>query len=72
MVGEEQAALAGQLAIEPGMEKNTYGTGAFIEMNTGDKPTLSKDNLLTTIGYGLNGKKTYALEGLVFVAGSAS
>jgi glycerol kinase len=53
------------------MVKNTYGTGAFIVMNTGEKPTLSNNNLLTTIGYGLNGKVTYALEGSVFVAGSA-
>lgn len=71
MVGDQQAALFGQLAIEPGMVKNTYGTGAFIVMNAGDKPTLSNHNLLTTIGYGLNGKITYALEGSVFVAGSA-
>ncbi|OHF14841.1 glycerol kinase, partial [Lacticaseibacillus rhamnosus] len=71
MVGDQQAALFGQLAIEPGMVKNTYGTGAFIVMNTGDKPTLSNHNLLTTIGYGLNRKITYALEGSVFVAGSA-
>lgn len=71
MVGDQQAALFGQLAIQPGMVKNTYGTGAFIVMNTGDKPTLSNHNLLTTIGYGLDGKVTYALEGSVFVAGSA-
>lgn len=71
MAGDQQAALFGQLALEPGMVKNTYGTGAFIVMNTGEKPTLSNNNLLTTIGYGLNGKVTYALEGSVFVAGSA-
>lgn len=71
MVGDQQAALFGQLALEPGMVKNTYGTGAFIVMNTGEKPTLSNNNLLTTIGYGLDGKVTYALEGSVFVAGSA-
>ena len=71
MAGEQQAALFGQLAFEPGMIKNTYGTGAFIVMNTGEKPQISKNNLLTTIGYGINGKVYYALEGSVFVAGSA-
>ncbi|MFR1979022.1 MAG: glycerol kinase GlpK, partial [Lactobacillus acidophilus] len=71
MAGDQQAALFGQLALKPGMVKNTYGTGAFIVMNTGDKPTTSNNNLLTTIGYGINGKITYALEGSIFVAGSA-
>lgn len=71
MAGDQQAALFGQLALKPGMVKNTYGTGAFIVMNTGDKPTDSNNNLLTTIGYGINGKITYALEGSIFVAGSA-
>ncbi|MCT3584858.1 glycerol kinase [Lactobacillus amylovorus] len=71
MAGDQQAALFGQLALKPGMVKNTYGTGAFIVMNTGDKPTESNNNLLTTIGYGINGKITYALEGSIFVAGSA-
>ncbi|WP_262315971.1 glycerol kinase GlpK [Lacticaseibacillus parakribbianus] len=71
MAGDQQSALFGQLALEPGMVKNTYGTGSFIVMNTGDKPTMSTHNLLTTIGYGINGKVTYALEGSVFVAGSA-
>lgn len=71
MAGDQQAALFGQLAFEPGMIKNTYGTGAFIVMNTGEKPQLSKNNLLTTIGYGINGKVYYALEGSIFVAGSA-
>lgn len=71
MAGDQQAALFGQLALEPGMVKNTYGTGSFIVMNTGEKPTMSANNLLTTIGYGINGKVTYALEGSVFVAGSA-
>ncbi len=71
MAGDQQAALFGQLAFEPGMVKNTYGTGAFIVMNTGEKPQISKNNLLTTIGYGINGKVYYALEGSVFVAGSA-
>lgn len=71
MAGDQQAALFGQLALEPGMVKNTYGTGAFIVMNTGNTPTMSANNLLTTIGYGINGAITYALEGSVFVAGSA-
>lgn len=71
MAGDQQAALFGQLALEPGMVKNTYGTGSFIVMNTGETPTMSANNLLTTIGYGINGKVYYALEGSVFVAGSA-
>jgi len=71
MAGDQQAALFGQLAFEPGMVKNTYGTGAFIVMNIGEKPQLSDNNLLTTIAYGLDGKVTYALEGSIFVAGSA-
>ncbi len=71
MAGDQQASLFGQLALDDGMVKNTYGTGAFIVMNTGTKPTLSAHNLLTTIGYGLNGDIHYALEGSVFVAGSA-
>ena len=71
MAGDQQAALFGQLAFEPGTVKNTYGTGAFIVMNTGEKPQLSDNNLLTTIGYGINGKVYYALEGSIFVAGSA-
>lgn len=71
MAGDQQAALFGQLALKPGMIKNTYGTGAFIVMNTGETPTTSNNNLLTTIGYGINGKITYALEGSIFVAGSA-
>lgn len=71
MIGDQQAALFGQMAFEPGMVKNTYGTGAFIVMNTGETPQLSDNNLLTTIGYGINGKVYYALEGSIFVAGSA-
>lgn len=71
MAGDQQAALFGQLALKPGMVKNTYGTGSFIVMNTGEKPTESNNNLLTTIAYGINGKINYALEGSVFVAGSA-
>lgn len=71
MAGDQQAALFGQMAFEPGMVKNTYGTGAFIVMNTGDKPQLSSNNLLTTVAYGINGEVNYALEGSVFVAGSS-
>ena len=71
MVGDQQAALFGQMAFEKGMIKNTYGTGAFIVMNTGEEPQLSDNDLLTTIGYGINGKVYYALEGSIFVAGSA-
>ncbi|MGY3736053.1 glycerol kinase GlpK [Lactococcus taiwanensis] len=71
MAGDQQAALFGQMAFEPGMVKNTYGTGSFIVMNTGEKPQISKNSLLTTIGYGINGKVYYALEGSIFVAGSS-
>ncbi|RHE64762.1 glycerol kinase [Streptococcus parasanguinis] len=71
MAGDQQAALFGQLAYEPGMVKNTYGTGSFIIMNTGEEMQLSENNLLTTIGYGINGKVYYALEGSIFIAGSA-
>lgn len=71
IAGDQQAALFGQMALQRGMIKNTYGTGAFIVMNTGEKPTLSNRGLLTTIAYGINGKVNYALEGSIFVAGSA-
>lgn len=71
MAGDQQAALFGQTAFEKGMVKNTYGTGAFIVMNTGEEPIRSENGLLTTIGYGIDGKVTYALEGSIFVAGSA-
>ncbi|MCX2455102.1 glycerol kinase GlpK [Lacticaseibacillus nasuensis] len=71
MAGDQQSALFGQLALQPGMVKNTYGTGSFIVMNTGEQPTMSANNLLTTIGYGVDGQVNYALEGSVFVAGSA-
>lgn len=71
MAGDQQSALFGQLALKPGMVKNTYGTGSFIVMNTGEEPTDSNHNLLTTIAYGIDGKVNYALEGSVFVAGSA-
>lgn len=71
MAGDQQAALFGQLAFEEGMVKNTYGTGSFIVMNTGQKPQFSKHKLLTTIAYGIDGQIHYALEGSIFVAGSA-
>lgn len=71
MAGDQQSALFGQLALKKGMVKNTYGTGAFVLMNTGEEPIISQNNLLTTIGYSINGKVNYVLEGSVFVAGSA-
>ena len=69
--GDQQAALFGQTCFKPGQAKNTYGTGCFLLMNTGDKPVFSKQGLVTTIAWGIDGKVTYALEGSVFVAGSA-
>jgi glycerol kinase len=69
--GDQQAALFGQACYEEGMAKNTYGTGCFMLMNTGEKAVVSKHGLLTTIAWGLNGKVEYALEGSIFVAGSA-
>ena len=69
--GDQQAALFGQACYEKGMAKNTYGTGCFMLMNTGEKAVRSKNGLLTTIAWGLNGKIEYALEGSIFVAGSA-
>ncbi|MCI8454551.1 MAG: glycerol kinase GlpK [Lachnospiraceae bacterium] len=69
--GDQQAALFGQTCFEPGQAKNTYGTGGFLLMNTGGKPVLSKNGLVTTIAWGLNGKVQYALEGSIFVAGAA-
>ncbi|MCR3906843.1 MAG: glycerol kinase GlpK [Tenericutes bacterium] len=71
MAGDQQAALFGQTCFEKGMVKNTYGTGCFMLMNTGEKPVQSEHGLLTTIAWGIQGKITYALEGSVFVAGSS-
>jgi glycerol kinase len=71
VAGDQQAALFGQLCTEPGMAKNTYGTGCFMLMNTGDKPVYSNNNLLTTVAWKINGKTTYALEGSVFVGGAS-
>src|SRR6185437_2187078 len=70
IAGDQQAALFGQMCIKPGMVKNTYGTGCFMLMNTGDKPVLSKNNLLTTIAWKIGNVTTYALEGGVFIAGA--
>ncbi len=69
--GDQQAALFGQTCFEPGMAKNTYGTGCFMLMNIGEKPLYPNNGLLTTIAWGLDGKVEYALEGSVFVAGAA-
>ena len=70
IAGDQQAALFGQLCTQPGMVKNTYGTGCFMLMNTGEKAITSKNNLLTTIAWQLDGKTEYALEGSVFIAGA--
>ena len=69
--GDQQAALFGQTCYKAGEAKNTYGTGCFLLMNTGEKPIFSKNGLVTTIAWGLDGKVNYALEGSVFVAGAA-
>ena len=71
VAGDQQAALFGQACFSPGTAKNTYGTGGFLLMNTGDEPVSSKNGLVTTIAWGLGGKITYALEGSIFVAGAA-
>ena len=71
MAGDQQAALFGQGCYERGMAKNTYGTGCFMLMNTGDTPFLSDNGLLTTIAWGIDGKVDYALEGSIFIAGAA-
>ncbi len=71
VAGDQQAALFGQACFEPGMAKNTYGTGCFMLMNMGSKIQLSKNGLITTIAWGLDGKVEYALEGSVFIAGAA-
>ena len=68
--GDQQAALFGQRCFDEGDVKNTYGTGAFLLMNTGEKPVMSEGGLLTTIAWGIGGKVTYALEGSVFIAGA--
>lgn len=70
IAGDQQSALFGQLCKHPGMVKNTYGTGCFMLMNTGEKAVISKNNLLTTVAWKINGKTEYALEGSVFIAGA--
>lgn len=71
VAGDQQAATVGQACFKPGMMKSTYGTGCFMVLNTGDKPVLSNNRLLTTIAYQIDGKATYALEGSIFIAGAA-
>ena len=71
IAGDQQAALVGQCCFSEGMTKSTYGTGCFVIMNTGEKPVRSNNKLLTTVGYRLNGKVTYGLEGSIFIAGAA-
>lgn len=70
IAGDQQAALFGQMCVEPGSIKNTYGTGCFMLMNSGDKPIMSENRLLSTVAWKVGGKVTYALEGSIFVAGS--
>jgi glycerol kinase len=70
IAGDQQAALFGQACTQPGMAKNTYGTGCFMLMNTGTKPIASKNNLLTTIAWRIGGRTEYALEGSIFIAGA--
>ncbi len=71
VAGDQHAAAIGQACFEPGMMKSTYGTGCFAIMNTGDAPVTSQNRLLTTLAYQLDGKRTYALEGAIFIAGAA-
>jgi len=71
VAGDQQAALVGQACFSPGMVKATYGTGCFVLLNTGQRPVASRHRLLTTIAYQLDGQRTYALEGSIFIAGAA-
>jgi glycerol kinase len=71
VAGDQQAACVGQACFEPGMMKSTYGTGCFALLNTGAKAVQSQNRLLTTVAYQLDGKRTYALEGAIFIAGAA-
>ena len=71
VAGDQHAALVGQCCFKPGMIKSTYGTGCFALINTGDRPLASRNRLLSTMGYRLNGRSTYALEGSIFIAGAA-
>lgn len=70
IAGDQQAALFGQMCTKSGMVKNTYGTGCFMLMNIGEKPTISNNNLLTTVAWKINGKTSYAFEGSIFIAGA--
>ncbi|HXS16364.1 MAG TPA: glycerol kinase GlpK, partial [Polyangiaceae bacterium] len=70
IAGDQQAALFGQNCFEPGMAKNTYGTGCFLLMNVGSEPRISKNRLITTVAWGIDGKTEYALEGSVFIGGA--
>jgi glycerol kinase len=70
IAGDQQSALFGQMCTKEGMVKNTYGTGCFMLMNTGEKAVISRNNLLTTVAWKINGKTEYALEGSVFIAGA--
>jgi len=70
IAGDQQAATFGQMCLSPGSVKNTYGTGCFILCNTGEKPVISENNLITTIAWQIDGKTTYALEGSIFIAGA--
>src|SRR4030042_2981121 len=71
IAGDQQAALFGQACYDAGMAKNTYGTGSFILLNTGDRPVLSQKGLVTTVAWGLGGKVAYAMEGSIFITGAA-
>ena len=71
VAGDQQAALFGQACCDPGLGKNTYGTGSFVLMNTGDRPARSTSGLLTTIACGPSGQLAYALEGSIFITGAA-
>ena len=71
VAGDQQSALFGQTCFEAGEAKNTYGTGCFLLMNTGERPVFSNNGLVTTVAWGRNGKVNYALEGSIFVAGAA-
>src|SRR5437867_7880401 len=70
IAGDQQAALFGQVCNQPGMVKNTYGTGCFMLMNTGTKPIVSRNNLLTTVAWRIGKRTEYALEGSIFIAGA--
>jgi glycerol kinase len=71
VAGDQQAAMFGQACLQPGQAKNTYGTGCFLLLNTGDRPVASQNGMLTTVGWQVDGQTTYCLEGAVFVAGAA-